>query len=156
EGYTDVMACHAAGVTTAVATCGTSFAADHPKIPRRMLLGRSNQGSKVVFTFDGDKAGQKAAVRAFAEEHGLTSEALVAAQPDGLDPCDLRLQQGPQAVVDLVEGATPLYKFMIRNIIEGYDLSSAEGRIAALDAAAPVVASIRDEGVRLDYGKNLD
>ncbi|WP_017587444.1 DNA primase [Nocardiopsis ganjiahuensis] len=156
EGYTDVMACHEAGVTTAVATCGTSFGEDHLKILRRMLLGRSNQGSKVVFTFDGDKAGQKAAVRAFAEEHGFTSETLVAVQPDGLDPCDLRLQQGPQAVVDLVEGATPLYKFMIRNIIEGYDLSSAEGRIAALDAAAPVVASIRDEGVRLDYGKNLD
>ncbi len=156
EGYTDVMACHEAGVTTAVATCGTSFGEDHLKILRRMLLGRSNQGSKVVFTFDGDKAGQKAAVRAFAEEHGFTSETLVAVQPEGLDPCDLRLQQGPQAVVDLVEGATPLYKFMIRNIIEGYDLSSAEGRIAALDAAAPVVASIRDEGVRLDYGKNLD
>lgn len=156
EGYTDVMACHEAGVTTAVATCGTSFGEDHLKILRRMLLGRSNQGSKVVFTFDGDKAGQKAAVRAFAEEHGFTSETLVAVQPDGLDPCDLRLQQGPQAVMDLVEGATPLYQFMIRNIIEGYDLSSAEGRIAALDAAAPVVASIRDEGVRLDYGKNLD
>ncbi|QRN79345.1 MAG: DNA primase, partial [Nocardiopsis sp. BM-2018] len=99
---------------------------------------------------------QKAAVRAFAEEHGFTSETFVAVQPDGLDPCDLRLQHGPQAVADLVDGASPLYEFMIRNIVEGYDLSSAEGRIAALDAAAPVVASIRDEGVRLTYGKNLD
>ncbi|MGW5875716.1 DNA primase [Nocardiopsis terrae] len=156
EGYTDVMACHEAGVTTAVATCGTSFGEDHLKILRRMLLGRSNHGSRVVFTFDGDKAGQKAAVRAFAEEHGFTSETFVAVQPDGLDPCDLRLQHGPQAVADLVDGASPLYEFMIRNIVEGYDLSSAEGRIAALDAAAPVIASIRDEGVRLTYGKNLD
>ena len=156
EGYTDVMACHEAGVTTAVATCGTSFGEDHLKILRRMLLGRSNQGGRVVFTFDGDKAGQKAAVRAFAEEHGFTSETFVAVQPDGLDPCDLRLQQGPQAVADLVDGASPLYEFMIRTIVEGYDLTNAEGRIAALDAAAPVVASIRDEGVRLTYGKNLD
>ncbi|NYH54227.1 DNA primase [Nocardiopsis arvandica] len=156
EGYTDVMACHDAGVTTAVATCGTSFGEDHIKILRRMLLGRTNQGGKVIFTFDGDKAGQKAAVRAFAEEHGLTSETYVAVQPDGLDPCDLRLQHGAQAVVDLVENPPPLYEFMIRNVMEGYDLSTAEGRIAALDAAAPVVASIRNEGVRLDYGKNLD
>lgn len=156
EGYTDVMACHEAGVTTAVATCGTSFGEDHLKILRRMLLGRSNQGGRVVFTFDGDKAGQKAAVRAFAEEHGFTSETFVAVQPDGLDPCDLRLQQGPQAVADLVDGASPLYEFMIRTIVEGYDLTNAEGRIAALDAAAPVVAGIRDEGIRLTYGKNLD
>ena len=156
EGYTDVMACHEAGVTTAVATCGTSFGEDHLKILRRMLLGRSNQGGRVVFTFDGDKAGQKAAVRAFAEEHGFTSETFVAVQADGLDPCDLRLEHGPQAVVDLVDGASPLYEFMIRNIVEGYDLTNAEGRIAALDAAAPVIAGIRDEGVRLTYGKNLD
>ncbi|MFE6449116.1 DNA primase [Nocardiopsis dassonvillei] len=156
EGYTDVMACHISGVTTAVATCGTSFGEDHLKILRRMLLGRSNQGGEVVFTFDGDKAGQKAAVRAFAEEHGFTSETFVAVQPDGLDPCDLRLQHGPQAVADLVDNRAPLYEFMIRNVMEGYDLSTPEGRMAALDAAAPVVASIRDEGVRRDYGRNLD
>ncbi|MCY9782781.1 DNA primase [Nocardiopsis sp. EMB25] len=156
EGYTDVMACHDAGVTTAVATCGTSFGEDHVKILRRMLLGRTNQGGRVVFTFDGDKAGQKAAVRAFAEEHGFTSETYVAVQSDGLDPCDLRFQHGPQAVVDLVDGAVRLYEFMIRNVMEGYDLSSPEGRMAALDAAAPIVASIRDEGVRRNYGASLD
>ncbi|MFL1428581.1 MULTISPECIES: DNA primase [unclassified Nocardiopsis] len=156
EGYTDVMACHLAGVTTAVATCGTAFGEDHLKILRRMLLGRSNQGGKVVFTFDGDAAGQKAAVRAFAEEHGFVSDTYVAVQPDGLDPCDLRLHHGDQAVADLVNHPLPLYEFMIRKVIEEYDLSSPEGRIAALDAAAPVVASIRDHGVRKLYGINLD
>lgn len=156
EGYTDVMACHLAGVTTAVATCGTSFGEDHLKILRRMLLGRSNQGGRVVFTFDGDAAGQKAAVRAFAEEHGFASETFVAVQPDGLDPCDLRLQHGDQAVADLVDHPAPLYEFMIRKVIEDYDLSAPEGRIAALDAAAPVVASIRNAGVRRLYGTNLD
>lgn len=156
EGYTDVMACHDAGVTTAVATCGTSFGEDHLKILRRMLHGRSNHETKVVFTFDGDKAGEKAAVRAFAEEHGFTSETYVAVQKDGLDPCDLRQQEGPAAVEHLVENATPLYKFMIRKTFENYDLSTAEGRIAALDAAAPVVASIRNEGTREVYAKDLD
>ncbi|MBQ1084232.1 DNA primase [Nocardiopsis sp. B62] len=156
EGYTDVMACHEAGVTTAVATCGTSFGEDHLKILRRMLHGRPNHETRVVFTFDGDKAGQKAAVRAFAEEHGFSSETFVAVQPDGLDPCDLRLQNGPQAVADLVEDATPLYEFMVRKTFENYDLSTVEGRIAALDAAAPVVASIRNAGTREAYAKNLD
>ncbi len=156
EGYTDVMACHLAGVRTAVATCGTSFGEEHLKILRRMLLGRSNQGGKVVFTFDGDTAGQRAAVRAFAEEHGFESETFVAVQPDGLDPCDLRLRNGDSAVADLVETKKPLYEFMIRNVIEQYDLDTPEGRMAGLDAAAEIVASIRNDGVRKLYGVNLD
>ncbi|QBI53357.1 DNA primase [Streptomonospora litoralis] len=156
EGYTDVMACHLAGVPTAVATCGTSFGEDHLKVLRRMLLGRSNQGGEVVFTFDGDAAGRKAAVRAFAEEHGFASETFVAVQPDGLDPCDLRLHNGDAAVRDLVADRKPLYEFMVRTVIEQYDLDTAEGRMAGLDAAAEIVAGIRNEGVRKLYGVNLD
>ncbi|GAB3459849.1 DNA primase [Streptomonospora sediminis] len=156
EGYTDVMACHLAGVPTAVATCGTSFGEDHLKVLRRMLLGRSNQGGEVVFTFDGDAAGRKAAVRAFAEEHGFASETFVAVQPEGLDPCDLRQRSGDSAVRDLVANRKPLYEFMIRTVIEQYDLDTAEGRMAGLDAAAEIVASIRNEGVRKLYGVNLD
>ncbi|GAA4888477.1 DNA primase [Streptomonospora salina] len=156
EGYTDVMACHLAGVPTAVATCGTSFGEDHLKVLRRMLLGRSNQGGEVVFTFDGDAAGRRAAVRAFAEEHGFASETFVAVQPDGLDPCDLRQSRGDAAVRDLVADRKPLYEFMIRTVIEQYDLDTAEGRMAGLDAAAEIVASIRNDGVRKLYGVNLD
>ncbi|MBE3001633.1 DNA primase [Nocardiopsis sp. HNM0947] len=156
EGYTDVMACHLAGEDTAVATCGTSFGEDHVKILRRMLLGRSNQGGRVVFTFDGDKAGQKAAARAFSEEHAFSSETYVAIQPDGLDPGDLWLNQGAQSITDLVDSAMPMYEFKIKDVIDGYDLDTPESRMAALEAAAPVVASIRDEGVRKGWGKNLD
>jgi len=156
EGYTDVMACHLAGVTTAVATCGTSFGEDHVKVLRRVMLDRAGARGRVVFTFDGDAAGQKAAMRAFAEEHNFAAETYVAVQPDGLDPCDLRVQQGEEAVKHLVEQARPLYEFMIRNVIEGYDLSTPEGRMAGLDAAAEIVASIRNEGVRKLYGVNLD
>ncbi|KIH96417.1 DNA primase [Streptomonospora alba] len=156
EGYTDVMACHLAGVPTAVATCGTSFGEDHLKVLRRMLLGRSNQGGEVVFTFDGDAAGRRAAVRAFAEEHGFASETFVAVQPDGLDPCELRQRHGDSSVRDLVADRKPLYEFMIRTVIEQYDLDTAEGRMAGLDAAADIVASIRNDGVRKLYGVNLD
>ncbi|WP_234401583.1 DNA primase, partial [Thermobifida halotolerans] len=156
EGYTDVMACHLAGVTTAIATCGTSFGEEHLKILRRLLLGRSEFGGEVVFTFDGDKAGRNAALRAFAEEHGFASETFVAVQPDGLDPCDLRVQRGDGAVRDLVAAKQPLYEFMIRSRFEGHNLDTPEGRLAALDAAAPIVASIRNAGVRKLYGVSLD
>lgn len=54
EGYTDVMACHLAGVTTAIATCGTAFGNDHIKILRRLLM--DNGSARVIFTFDGDSA----------------------------------------------------------------------------------------------------
>ncbi|GAA3755696.1 DNA primase [Spinactinospora alkalitolerans] len=156
EGYTDVMACHLAGVGTAVATCGTSFGEEHLKILRRMLLGRSKFGGEVVFTFDGDAAGQKAALRAFAEEHGFVTETFVAVQPDGLDPCDLRIQHGDAAIRDLVAAKKPLYEFAIRSEIEGHNLDTPEGRMAALEAAAPIVAGIRNEGVRKFYGVSLD
>ncbi|GAA3965212.1 DNA primase [Thermobifida alba] len=156
EGYTDVMACHLAGVTTAIATCGTSFGEEHLKILRRLLLGRSEFGGEVVFTFDGDKAGRNAALRAFAEEHGFASETFVAVQPDGLDPCDLRVQRGDGAVRDLIAAKQPLYEFMIRSKFEGHNLDTPEGRLAALDAAAPIVASIRNAGVRKLYGVSLD
>ncbi|MDA2814364.1 DNA primase [Nocardiopsis sp. RSe5-2] len=156
EGYTDVMACHLSGVPTAVATCGTSFGEDHVKLLRRILLDRGGANARVVFTFDGDAAGRKAAVRAFAEEHNFAAETFVAVEPDGLDPCDLRLQKGAEAVEHLIGDAKPLYEFMVREVIERYDLDTAEGRMAGLDAAAEIVASIRNEGVRKLYGVHLD
>ena len=71
EGYTDVMACHLAGVTTAIATCGTAFGGDHITVLRR-VMGDDSAAGEVVFTFDPDAAGQKAALRAFAEPSGST------------------------------------------------------------------------------------
>ncbi|WP_332459736.1 DNA primase [Nocardiopsis gilva] len=156
EGYTDVMACHLAGVPTAVATCGTSFGEEHAKVLRRMLLGRSNQGGEVIFTFDGDAAGQKAALRAFDETHGFSSDSFVAVQPDGLDPCDLRIQRGDGALRDLVASRKPLVEFVIRSRIVEHNLDTNEGRLAAIDAAAPIIATIRDAGLRQEYAKDLD
>ncbi len=156
EGYTDVMACHLSGVPTAVATCGTSFGEDHVKLLRRILFDRGHTKAKVVFTFDGDAAGRKAAVRAFAEEHNFAGQTFVAVEPGGLDPCDLRLQKGTEAVEHLIDEAKPLYEFMVREVIARYDLDTVEGRIAALDAGAEIVAGIRNEGVRKVYAVELD
>ncbi|WP_432931816.1 DNA primase [Microbispora sp. CA-135349] len=156
EGYTDVMACHLAGVPTAVATCGTSFGEDHIKVLRRLLLDQAEFRGEVIFTFDGDSAGQKAALRAFQDEQKFVTQTFVAVQPDGLDPCDLRVKQGDAAVRDLIAGREPLFAFAIRSTLSRYDLNTNEGRLAALDAAAPVVASIKDPGLRKTYVVDLD
>jgi DNA primase len=153
EGYTDVMACHLAGVTTAIATCGTAFGTDHIKILRRLLM--DNGSARVIFTFDGDAAGQKAALRAFEDDQKFAAETYIAIAPDGMDPCDLRLAKGDDAVADLVEPRTPLFEFALRQIVSRYDLDTPGGRAAALDEAAPVVARIKNTGAQHEVAVQL-
>jgi DNA primase len=156
EGYTDVMACHLAGVPTAVATSGTSFGDGHIRILRRLLMDASEFRGEVIFTFDGDAAGQRAALRAFGMEDRFVTQTFVTVQPDGLDPCDLRLAHGDAAVRDLIARRVPLFEFAIRSEVNRFDLETIEGRLAALDAAAPIVARIKDEGLRKRYAISLD
>ena len=151
EGYTDVMAAHLSGVETAVATCGTSFGTEHIKVLRRLLMDDGVFTGQVVFTFDGDAAGQKAAVRAFGEDQRFTAQTFVAVEPSGMDPCELRIAKGPEAVRELVDRRVPLFEFAIRAALKDFDLDRAEGRIAGLRAAAPVVAQIRDLALRPEY-----
>ncbi|GAA1358296.1 DNA primase [Arthrobacter koreensis] len=154
EGYTDVMACHLAGITTAVATCGTAFGTDHIKIARR-LLSDDGTGGEVIFTFDGDAAGQKAALRAFEEDQRFNAQTFVAVDPHGMDPCDIRQQKGDAAVAELIRSRRPLFEFAIRSTLAKFDLNTVEGRISALRAAAPVVAEIRDSAMRPAYAREL-
>ncbi len=144
EGYTDVMACHLSGVMTAVATCGTAFGDDHARVVRRLLHDHEEFRGEVIFTFDGDEAGQKAALRAFGGDQQFVSQTYVAIEPDGLDPCDVRLQKGDAAVRELVARRVPLYRFVLGNVVNRYDLDRADGRIDALREAAKLVISIRD------------
>jgi DNA primase len=150
------MACHLAGVPTAVATSGTSFGEGHIRILRRLLMDASEFRGEVIFTFDGDAAGQRAALKAFGLEDKFVTQTFVAVQPDGLDPCDLRLAHGDAAVRDLVAQRVPLVEFAIRSAVRRYDLDTNEGRLSALDAAAPIVAQIKDRGLRQRYAISLD
>jgi DNA primase len=156
EGYTDVMACHLAGITTAVATSGTSFGDGHITILRRLLMDDSQFRGEVIFTFDGDAAGQRAALRAFSMEERFVTQTFVAVQADGLDPCDLRVAHGDAAVRDLIAQRLPLFEFAIRSALHDHNLDTTEGKLAALDAAAPIVARIKDKGLRHRYAVNLD
>ncbi|WP_298227721.1 DNA primase [Gryllotalpicola sp.] len=156
EGYTDVMACHLAGITTAVATCGTAFGADHVRMLRRML-GDEEASSQVVFTFDPDAAGQKAAERSWdvIQETRIGAQTYVAVGPDGLDPCDLRLAQGDAAIVRMIDEKRPMFEFILRQTVARFDLSTLEGRIGALRAAAPVIAELKDTALRPGYTREL-
>ncbi len=144
EGYTDVMACHLAGVGTAVATCGTAFGDDHARVLRRFLNDHEEFRGEVIFTFDGDAAGQKAALRAFGGDQNFVSQTYVAVEPTGLDPCDLRIQEGDAAVRELIARRRPLYRFVLENVVSKYDLDRADGRVDATREAARLVSSIRD------------
>ncbi|MCL1869227.1 MAG: DNA primase [Promicromonosporaceae bacterium] len=166
EGYADVMAAQLSGVETAVATCGTAFGADHARVVRRLmgdfsaggglqLASGQSLGGEVIFTFDGDAAGQKAAVRAFGEDQRFHAQTFVAVAADGMDPCDLRIAKGPQAVKALVDGRVPLFEFVIRTTLDGFDLDTVEGRVGALRESAPLVAGIRDRSMQLGYSRLL-
>ncbi len=154
EGYTDVMACHLAGVETAVASCGTAFGEDHSRMIARLMTSDAHAG-EVIFTFDGDEAGQKAALKVFEFDQKFTNQTYVAVDPNGLDPCDLRLQAGDAAVRDLVASRVPLYRFMMANVLSRFDLDRADGRLAAVREAAPLVASVRDPSLISGYVRDL-
>ncbi|SCE98130.1 DNA primase [Micromonospora coriariae] len=155
EGYTDVMACHLAGVTTAVATCGTAFGADHIGVLRRLLLDTDSVAGEIIFTFDGDAAGQKAALRAFSDDQRFVGRTFIAVSPDNMDPCELRLAKGDLAVRDLVARREPLVDFALRHVISRYDLDTVDGRVEAMRRAAPLVAQLKDREKRPEYVRKL-
>ncbi|GAA4701700.1 DNA primase [Promicromonospora umidemergens] len=166
EGYTDVMAAHLSGVTTAVATCGTAFGGDHAKVVRRLLgdttaggglqlTSGGTVGGEIIFTFDGDAAGQKAAERAYGEDQRFFAQTYVAVADGGMDPCDLRMANGPEAVRALVDGRKPLFAFVIQAKIRQFDLNTVEGRVSAVRAAAPEIVGIRDRSQRDGYMREV-
>ena len=155
EGYTDVMAMHAAGVTTAVAACGTAFGEEHLQMLRRLMLDDSFFRGELIYTFDGDEAGQKAAMRAFEGEQQFTGQSYVAVAPDGMDPCDLRLEKGDASVRDLVAQRTPLVEFVLRTLLSDYDMTTPNGRVEGLRRVVPVLGKIRDTALRDEYAREV-
>ncbi len=156
EGYTDVIALHEAGITNAVATLGTALTARHVK-----LLGRF--AKRIVYLFDGDEAGMRAADRA-AEFLDSTStpeagsarlDLLVAVIPDSMDPADYVAKNGEQQMRTLIDGAQPLLRFVIDRRIDAHDLTTPEGRSRALADAAGVLASIRGSLLAQDYAAHV-
>lgn len=167
EGYTDVMAMHLAGIDTAVATCGTAFGQEHIKVVRRllgdtaspsagvMLASGKAVGGEVIFTFDGDEAGKKAALRAYQEDQAFAAQTFIATDAAGRDPADIRQEDGDEGLHRLIDTREPLFAFAIRSVLAGTRLDTAEGRVQGLRAAAPMVRGIRDRVLRSEYTRQL-
>ncbi|MDT7659244.1 MAG: primase [Pseudonocardiales bacterium] len=155
EGYTDVMAMHQAGVTTAVASCGTAFGSEHVSVLRRLIGDDSFDLGEMIYLFDGDEAGQAAALKAFDGEQQFVGQTFVAIAPDRLDPCELRQRSGDTAVRDLVARREPLFEFAIRSLLRDYDLDTTEGQVSALRRTVPLVAQIKDRSLRDGYARRL-
>ena len=155
EGYTDVMAMHQAGITTAVASCGTAFGTEHVSVLRRLIGDDSFDLGEMIYLFDGDDAGQAAALKAFEGEQQFVGQTFVAIAPDRLDPCELRQRSGDTAVRDLVARREPLFEFAIRSLLRDYDLDTTEGQVSALRRTVPLVAQIKDRSLRDGYARRL-
>ena len=155
EGYTDVMAMHLAGVPTAVASCGTAFGSEHVSVVRRLIGDDAFYRGEVIYTFDGDAAGQAAALKAFEGEQSFATQTFVTIAPNGQDPCELRQSAGSTAVRDLVARREPIYEFAIRSILRDYNLDNAEGKVEALQRCVPLVARIKREDLRDEYARRL-
>ncbi|MDN5760391.1 MAG: DNA primase, partial [Tomitella sp.] len=139
EGYTDVMAMHLAGVPTAVAACGTAFGDDHLTMLRRLLIDDSYFRGEIIYTFDGDAAGQAAALKAFDGDQKVSAQTFVSVAPEGKDPCELRIESGDAAVRDLIARRVPMFAFAVRAELTAHDLDTAEGRVEALRRTVPIV-----------------
>jgi len=156
EGYTDVIALHEAGLANAVATLGTALTREHVKLLSRFA-------KRVVYLFDGDAAGLRAADRASEFiDRSLTPEAgrdrvelEVAVIPDGLDPADFVSQRGPEALSEAVAAAVPLLRFSIDRRLAGWDLDRPEERARALKEAAEVIAPLKGSILADDYTNYL-
>jgi DNA primase len=151
EGYTDVIACHQAGVAQAVATCGTALRAEHFK-----LLGRFT--GRIVLAFDADAAGGRAAGRGVAElvaapEASLSAHVL--SMPAGLDPAEYVGRYGGDAFRELVEAAQPLVRWWLDWKLASFDLGQPEGRTRAIREVAPVMTSVPDFSQRRAYARSV-
>jgi len=112
---------------------------------RRLIMDTEGSAGEVIFTFDGDAAGSERRSARSAWRRGSSPD-LRDVQPDGLDPCDVRLAHGDQAVRDLIARRVPLFEFAVKGVLGHHDLNTTEGQLAALDEAAPIVAKIKDTG----------
>ena len=140
EGYTDVIACHAAGVTNAVATLGTALTRDHARVLKRLA-------ERIVLLFDGDAAGQKAADRAIEVFFAEPVDVRICTLPDELDPDELLRQEGGRARFDeaLAKSEDALRHFVRRF---RQDFRAANGLSAQQQRIEAVLARLVELGFR--------
>jgi DNA primase len=147
-------------VKTAVAACGTAFGDDHFSALRRLLMDDNFWRGEIIFTFDGDAAGQAAALKAFLGDQKVAGQTYVVVSPDGQDPCEMRQRSGDAALRDLVARREPLFDFALRQEIAKREDSRThaltyDSQVEVMRWAVPIVAQIKDHGLRKRYATQL-
>jgi len=137
EGYTDVMMAHQMGVGNIVATMGTAINARHLRQLRRWT-------SKVVLVFDADAGGEQGVDRALELFVTNDMDLAIATLPEGLDPCDMLLNDGPEAFQEVLKGAVDALEFKLSSILAeiSRDGASVETKRKATDSILSVLARI--------------
>lgn len=152
EGYTDVIALHEAGITNAVATLGTALTAQHVKLLSRFA-------NTIIYLFDGDAAGQKAADRASefidwrsaVESRRDPIDLRVVVLPDNKDPMEFVSANGAQGMREVLAGSVPLLQFSIERCLGKYDLRKPAQKVRAMEDALQILYPIKDSVSATDY-----
>jgi len=146
EGYFDVIACHQAGVETAVATCGTALGEGHFDLLRRFA-------ERVVLAFDSDVAGSGAALKGGMLETPvrLDLDLRVAEIPDGMDPADLVQAGRALELAKAIDSSRPMLQFRLEKEVARFDLTEPEARARAVHKVAPLVGGVADDVTRSEY-----
>lgn len=144
EGYMDVIACHQAGLTHAVASLGTAFTRDQAR-----LLGQV--AGTAVLAYDADAAGTGATLRGLAILREMGCGARVAMLPEGRDPDDCLRELGREQFELLLEQALPLPEYHFHLARRDVDLNTVEGKVSASRAILPVLAALDNEVEREAY-----
>lgn len=145
EGYLDVIQLAQAGIEEVVAALGTAVTSHHVSELFRLA-------EHVVFAFDGDAAGRKAARRALEAALPVLSDTKridFVLLPEGEDPDSLVKAHGAEAFVDEMNRALPLSRWFVHSLSEGKDLGTAEGRAALLAESKPLVSTMPAGAFRL-------
>jgi DNA primase len=137
EGYLDLIACHRAGVSWAVASLGTALS-------QEQAMELSRLARQVVIAYDADSAGSAATLRGLEILQRLGARLRVAELEPGEDPDSLLRKQGAAALKATLEAALPLYEYRLRRAVEGLDTGSVEGRVVAVRRIVPVLAGVED------------
>lgn len=151
EGYTDVMAMHLSGVPLAIASCGTSFTADHLAILRRLV----GEDGEITFALDDDQAGIDATMKVYDLAKNDVKRLTVMPPSEGKDPDEFRQAYGNKALAELVEKRTPLIGTVIQNTVKSLPLDSIEDRVVALDKVKEFFSRVRDPLLRTNYAREV-
>ncbi|MBR5767941.1 MAG: DNA primase, partial [Clostridia bacterium] len=136
EGYMDVVSLHGAGFENAVATCGTAMTEDQARLMKRYT-------KRVLISYDADEAGQRAAEKAFALLGNVGLEASLIKVRDAKDPDEYIKKFGAAAFGDLIKNrSVSRFDFKLSSVSAKYDLTSADGQVAALREMTEYIAGL--------------